>query len=114
MGRVAPPFRESPVMLRQFAVALVVLLVLDTVWLGVVMKDFYRRALAPVARMADGQLDPIWPVAALVYPVLAHRMILKPESRLRKVHPAAVVKQVVDDTRVPVGDRPAARDSFKD
>lgn len=57
--------------MRGFLVALVALLVLDGLWLGVVMKDFYRVALAPIARMADGGLDPIWPVAALVYPVLA-------------------------------------------
>lgn len=59
-------------MMRQFAIALVTLLVLDGLWLGVVMKDFYRRALAPIARMTeDGGLDPIWPIAALVYPVIA-------------------------------------------
>ena len=58
-------------MLRQFATALAVLVVLDGLWLGVVMKDFYRRSLAPIARMADGGLDPIWPIAALVYPVIA-------------------------------------------
>ena len=56
---------------RAFAVALVVLVVLDGLWLGLVMKDFYRRSLAPIARMADGGLDPIWPIAALVYPVIA-------------------------------------------
>ena len=58
-------------MLRQCAVVLVALLVLDGLWLGVVMRDFYRRSLTPIARMADGGLDPIWPIAALVYPVLA-------------------------------------------
>jgi uncharacterized membrane protein len=54
-----------------FGVALVTLVVLDAAWLGFVMKDFYRRSLAPLARMSDGGLDPIWPIAALVYPVLA-------------------------------------------
>jgi uncharacterized membrane protein len=58
-------------MLRDFGLALVALLVLDGLWLGVLMKDFYRRHLASLARMADGGLDPIWPIAALVYPVLA-------------------------------------------
>jgi uncharacterized membrane protein len=58
-------------MLRTFAFALVALLVLDGLWLGVVMKGFYRRSLAHLARMADGGLDPIWPIAALVYPVIA-------------------------------------------
>lgn len=58
-------------MLQTFVFALTVLVILDGLWLGLVMKDFYRRNLAPIARMADGGLDPIWPVAALVYPVLA-------------------------------------------
>ncbi|HXG89759.1 MAG TPA: DUF2177 family protein [Vicinamibacterales bacterium] len=56
---------------RGFGIALAVLIVLDGLWLGVLMKDFYRRSLAPLARMADGGLAPIWPIAALVYPVLA-------------------------------------------
>jgi uncharacterized membrane protein len=58
-------------MLRHFGLALGVLVILDGLWLGVVMKDFYRASLAPIARMADGGLDPIWPIAVLVYPVLA-------------------------------------------
>jgi uncharacterized membrane protein len=58
-------------MLRGFLAALATLVVLDGIWLGLVMKEFYRQSLAPVARMADGGLDPIWPVAALVYPVIA-------------------------------------------
>jgi uncharacterized membrane protein len=58
-------------MLRGFAIALAVLVVLDGLWLGLVMADFYRRSLAPIARMADGGLAPIWPIAALVYPILA-------------------------------------------
>jgi uncharacterized membrane protein len=68
-------------MLRSFGVALVVLVALDGVWLGVVMKDFYRRSLAPIARMADGGLDPIWPVAALVYPVIAAGLAIFVVSR---------------------------------
>ena len=57
--------------MRGFAIALVVLVIMDGLWLGLVMKDFYRVSLAPIARMADGGLDPIWPIAALVYPVIA-------------------------------------------
>jgi MoxR-like ATPase len=34
--------------------------------------------------------------------VLAHRLILKPESRLRKVTPAAVINEILMDARVPV------------
>jgi uncharacterized membrane protein len=58
-------------MLRHFFFALAALVVLDGLWLGVVMSGFYRRHLAHLARTADGGLDPIWPVAALVYPAIA-------------------------------------------
>lgn len=58
-------------MLRYFGVALAALLVLDGLWLGVLMSDFYRRSLSHLARMANGRLDPIWPVALLVYPTIA-------------------------------------------
>jgi uncharacterized membrane protein len=58
-------------MLRHFVTALAVLVVLDGIWLGVLMTNFYRQSLAPIARMANGSLDPIWPIAILVYPVIA-------------------------------------------
>ena len=35
-------------------------------------------------------------------PVLTHRMILRPESRLRKLTPAAVVADLVADQRLPM------------
>lgn len=60
----------------QVAVALVSLIVLDAIWLGLLMSDFYRRQLAPVARMVDGRLDVVWPAAALVYPLLAGGLTL--------------------------------------
>jgi uncharacterized membrane protein len=57
--------------MKGFAIALIVLVVMDGLWLGLAMKDFYRQSLAPIARMSNGGLDPIWPIAALVYPVIA-------------------------------------------
>ncbi|OWK41068.1 AAA family ATPase [Fimbriiglobus ruber] len=44
-------------------------------------------------------------VKRMAHPVLGHRLILKPESRLRKKTPAVVVKELVDDARVPVVNR---------
>src|SRR4051794_34038212 len=38
-------------------------------------------------------------VKRMVQPVLAHRLILKPESRLRKLTPAAVLNEIIGDTR---------------
>ncbi len=41
-------------------------------------------------------------VKRMVQPVLAHRVILRPESRLRKVTPAALLHEIVSEVRVPV------------
>ncbi|MBY0514325.1 MAG: MoxR family ATPase [Gemmataceae bacterium] len=47
-------------------------------------------------------------VKKMAQPVLAHRLILKPESRLRKRTPAAVVHDLVSDARVPITDKQKA------
>ena len=44
-------------------------------------------------------------VKRMAQPVMAHRMILRPESRLRKKTPASVVNEIVGDARVPLLDR---------
>lgn len=41
-------------------------------------------------------------VKRMTIPVLAHRLILKPESRLRKATPASVVNSIVSDVKVPI------------
>jgi MoxR-like ATPase len=52
-------------------------------------------------------------VKRMVQPVLGHRLILRPESRLRKVTPAALLHEVVGDVRVPVPAHNAdAEDAF--
>lgn len=45
-------------------------LVLDGLWLGLLMKTFYRDQLAPIARLADGGFAPNWGAAAVVYLLL--------------------------------------------
>jgi MoxR-like ATPase len=54
-------------------------------------------------------------VKRMAIPVLAHRVILKPESRLRKITPSAVINEIVPDVAVPLitsqGDE--ALDDFK-
>ncbi len=44
-------------------------------------------------------------VKKMAQPVLAHRLILKPESRLRKRTAAAVVHDLIGEARVPITDR---------
>jgi MoxR-like ATPase len=50
-------------------------------------------------------------IKRMVQPVLAHRLILRPESRLRKVTAAALLHEVVGDVRVPV---PAHKEDAED
>jgi MoxR-like ATPase len=50
-------------------------------------------------------------VKRMVQPVMAHRLILRPESRLRKVTPAALLHEIVGDVRVPV---PSHRDDTRE
>jgi MoxR-like ATPase len=53
-------------------------------------------------------------VKRMVQPVLAHRIILRPESRLRKVSPASVLHEIVGEQRVPVSHRGEEKDAFAD
>jgi len=57
------------------------------------------QALAAVSGRSYVQPDDVKRVAA---PVLTHRVILRPESRLRKITAAAVVEEVVAEVRVPL------------
>ena len=52
------------------ALGAVAFMVLDGVWLGVLMKNFYRDQLAPIVRLADGRIAPNWPAAFVVYALL--------------------------------------------
>ncbi len=52
------------------AVGAVTFMVLDGVWLGLLMKNFYREQLAPIVRLADGGIAPNWPAAFVVYALL--------------------------------------------
>jgi MoxR-like ATPase len=41
-------------------------------------------------------------VKRMVIPVLAHRLILRPESRLRKVTPVSILNEILPDVAVPI------------
>jgi uncharacterized membrane protein len=44
--------------------------VLDGLWLGLLMKSYYRDQLAPIARLHNGGFAPNWPAALAVYLLL--------------------------------------------
>jgi len=52
------------------AVGAVAFMALDGIWLGLLMKNFYRDQLAPIVRLADGGIAPNWPAAVVVYTLL--------------------------------------------
>ena len=53
-------------------------------------------------------------VKRMVQPVLGHRVILRPESRLRKLTAAALLHDIVSEVRVPVpADKNAPADNFE-
>jgi MoxR-like ATPase len=48
-------------------------------------------------------------VKKMLTPILGHRLIVRPESRLRKRTPATVLKEIISDTSVPVLDSQKAQ-----
>lgn len=55
-------------MIRRIVIGTLSVILLDVVWLGVLMKSFYREQLGPIALTgADGALAPIWAAAVPVY-----------------------------------------------
>ena len=53
--------------LKLAAAGALAFMVLDGLWLGLLMSNFYRQQLAPIVRLADGRIAPNWPAALAVY-----------------------------------------------
>ena len=71
------------------ALGAVAFMVLDGIWLGVLMKNFYRDQLAPIVRLADGGIAPNWPAAFVVYVLLGTGIALFVIPRAATVSSAA-------------------------
>ncbi len=56
--------------LASLGTSILAFLILDGLWLGLVMKNFYVRQFSQIGRIVDGSLAPIWPAAAVVYVLL--------------------------------------------
>lgn len=56
--------------IKRLAVTSGAFAVMDALWLGVIMKDFYSEHLGDLARRNGQGLDPDWTAALLVYAVL--------------------------------------------
>jgi uncharacterized membrane protein len=62
--------------IKMAAVGAVAFMALDAMWLGVLMKGFYRQQLAPIARLGDGGIAPNWSAALVVYVLLGSGIAL--------------------------------------
>ena len=71
------------------AVGAVAFMALDALWLGILMKDFYRQQLAPIVRLGDGGMAPNWPAALVVYALLGTGIALFVMPRASTVSLAA-------------------------
>ena len=71
------------------AAGAVAFMVLDGLWLGLLMKNFYREKLAPIVRLADGGIAPNWPAALVVYVLLGAGIALFVIPRASTVASAA-------------------------
>ncbi len=63
----------------------------------------YRMAQAYAAILGRGFVIPD-DVKALAHPVIEHRLILNPESRLRRVTTRSVLAELIAEVKVPAGD----------
>jgi len=72
------------------AIGAVLFMVLDAIWLGVLMKRFYRDQLEPIVRLADGGIAPNWPAAFVVYILLGTGIALFVIPRAPTVPLAAI------------------------
>lgn len=75
--------------LRQWAVGLVVFVVVDLLWIGGVANGFYRRELGPLLRMRGENMDPRVMPAALMYGLLVAGLVL---FALPKARPGSLVE----------------------
>jgi uncharacterized membrane protein len=73
------------------AVGAVAFMVLDGVWLGLLMKNFYRAQLAPIVRLGDGGIAPNWLAAFVVYVLLGTGIALFVVPRVSTASSAAAL-----------------------
>lgn len=52
------------------AIGMLAFMVADGLWLGLLMTNFYRDQMAPIARLTNGSFAPNWPAAIVVYVML--------------------------------------------
>ena len=78
--------------LTSVLLSIVGFIILDGIWLGLVMKDFYRTQLLPIGRIVNGTFAPVWSAAALVYVLLGVGVAVFVLPRVNGVGSAAALR----------------------
>lgn len=60
---------------KLFAIAFLVFVATDMLWLGFIAKNLYLKHYQPWLRLVDGQLEPIWWATLIVYLLLAFSVV---------------------------------------
>ena len=68
--------------LKLYLIITPIMLVIDLVWIGFVMKNFYSEQLGDLARRSGGGLAPRWIPAILVYILIPAGLVLFVQPRL--------------------------------
>jgi uncharacterized membrane protein len=68
--------------LRNYVIAFVILVPVDFLWFGVLMKGVYLRGLEPVARMKDGKFAPDLIAGVFAWAVIPLAIVLFAVPRL--------------------------------
>lgn len=74
--------------IKLYISTIVMLLILDGVWLGLIATPFYKTELGTMARRQGDVLTPIWSAAIVVYLVLALGIIWFVLPRVSLANPA--------------------------
>lgn len=61
---------------KLFLIVLAILLLADFLWLGLIAKNIYIKEYSVWLRLKDGQLQPVWWAAALVYLLFATAIVI--------------------------------------
>ena len=77
--------------LTSILLSIVGFIILDGIWLGLVMTDFYRTQLLPIGRIVNGTFAPVWSAAALVYVLLGVGVSVFVVPRVNDVGSAAAL-----------------------
>lgn len=80
-----------PIHIKVFFTVLVAFLILDSIWLGWLARDFYVSHMGDMMNMEDGKVRLNYVAAALVYVLLAAGVVAFPLARVSAETPTVSV-----------------------